>query len=47
MSGNNRIPKAEITGVYGAVMKRVSKRMFGEVPEPLEVMWHNRAVLSF
>ena len=47
MSGNNRIPKAEITGVYGAVMKRASKSMFGEVPEPLEVMWHNRAVLSF
>jgi alkylhydroperoxidase family enzyme len=46
MSSNTRIPKAEITGVYGAVMKRVSKRMFGEVPEPLEVMWHNKPVLQ-
>jgi alkylhydroperoxidase family enzyme len=45
MTGNTRVPKAEITGVYGAVMKRVGKKMFGEVPEPLEVMWHNRAVL--
>ncbi|HYO32677.1 MAG TPA: carboxymuconolactone decarboxylase family protein [Nocardioidaceae bacterium] len=42
-----RIPKAQITGIYGAVMKQFSKRMFGEVPEPLEVMWHNKAVLKF
>jgi alkylhydroperoxidase family enzyme len=41
-----RVPKAEITGIYGAVMKRVGRKMFGEVPEPLEVMWHNRAVLK-
>lgn len=41
-----RVPKAEITGVYGAVMKRVGARMFGQVPEPLEVMWHNQAVLK-
>jgi alkylhydroperoxidase family enzyme len=46
MTSSTRVPKAEITGVYGAVMKRVSKKMFGEVPEPLEVMWHNRAVLK-
>jgi alkylhydroperoxidase family enzyme len=45
MTSNTRVPKAEITGLYGAVMKRFGKRMFGEVPEPLEVMWHNRAVL--
>jgi alkylhydroperoxidase family enzyme len=47
MSSNTRIPKAELTGVYGAVMKRVGKKMFGKVPEPLEVMWHNKAVLRF
>ena len=41
-----RVPKAEITGVYGAVMKRFGRKMFGDVPEPLEVMWHNRAVLK-
>jgi alkylhydroperoxidase family enzyme len=45
MTSNTRVPKAEITGLYGAVMRRFGKRMFGEVPEPLEVMWHNRAVL--
>ena len=28
-------------------MKRFGKKIFGEVPEPLEVMWHNRPVLRF
>jgi alkylhydroperoxidase family enzyme len=47
MTSDTRIPKAEITGVYGAVLKRVGKKMFGEVPEPLEVMWHSKPVLKF
>jgi alkylhydroperoxidase family enzyme len=46
MASNTRIPKAELTGVYGALVKRMSRRMFGEVPEPAEVTWHNRKVLS-
>ena len=41
-----RIPKAEVTGLYGAVVKRFSKRLLGRVPEPLGVYWHNRAVLK-
>lgn len=41
-----RIPRAEITGLFGAMMKRFSKKMLGEVPEPLGVMWHNRPVLK-
>jgi alkylhydroperoxidase family enzyme len=45
MTGTTRIPKAEITGVYGALAKRFSKKQFGEVPDPLGVMWHNRPVL--
>ena len=45
MTSTTRIPKAEITGVYGYVVKRFSRKMLGEVPEPAEVMWHNRAVL--
>jgi alkylhydroperoxidase family enzyme len=28
------------------VLKRFSRKLFGEVPEPAEVMWHNRAVLT-
>ena len=47
MTSTTRIPKAQITGIYGAVVKQFSKKMFGEVPEPLEVMWHNRPVLTF
>lgn len=41
-----RIPPAEITGVYGAVMKKMSKRVLGEVPEALGVMWHHRPLLK-
>lgn len=40
-----RIPPTEITGIFGALAKRFSKKMLGEVPEPLGVMWHNRPVL--
>jgi AhpD family alkylhydroperoxidase len=42
---STRVPKAEITGVYGTVMKKMSKKMLGEVPDALGVMWHNRKVL--
>jgi alkylhydroperoxidase family enzyme len=41
-----RIARAEITGLYGAVVKRFSKKLLGRVPEPLGVYWHNRAVLK-
>ncbi|MFF5181394.1 carboxymuconolactone decarboxylase family protein [Micromonospora sp. NPDC000316] len=47
MTGDTRIPPAEITGLYGAVLKRVSRKMLGRVPDGLGVMWHNRPVLSF
>ena len=45
MSGTTRIPKAEITGPLGYLLKRMSRKMLGEVPEGAEVMWHNRRVL--
>jgi alkylhydroperoxidase family enzyme len=41
-----RIPKTEITGPYGALVKRFSKKLLGRVPEPLGVYWHNRPVLK-
>jgi alkylhydroperoxidase family enzyme len=47
MASRTRIPKAELTGIYGAMIKRMSRRMFGDVPEPVEVAWHNRKVLNF
>ena len=45
MTGNTRVPPTEITGLYGAVLKRFTKKMFGDVPEALGVMWHNQKVL--
>ena len=47
MAGTTRIPKAQLTGVYGAMIKRMTTRMLGGVPEPVEVVWHNRKVLRF
>jgi alkylhydroperoxidase family enzyme len=46
MTSSTRIPSAEITGVYGALAKRFSKKRLGDVPESLGVMWHNQRVLK-
>lgn len=46
MAGDTRVPKAEITGIYGGLLKRMTRRMLGEVPEAAEVMWHYPAVLK-
>jgi len=46
MSSTTRVPKAEMTGPYGYLMKRLSRKMIGDVAEPAEVMWHNRPVLN-
>lgn len=40
-----RIPKTPLTGLKGALIKRFSRRMLGEVPEGAEVMWHDPPVL--
>jgi AhpD family alkylhydroperoxidase len=47
MTSNTRIPPAELTGIYGAMVRRMSRKMFGKVPEPIGVVWHNRKVLNF
>jgi alkylhydroperoxidase family enzyme len=46
MASDVRVPPAEISGIQGALIKRVSRRKLGEVPEPLGVMWHNVPVLK-
>jgi alkylhydroperoxidase family enzyme len=46
MSGTPRIPNKEITGPYGYLLKRFSRKMLGKVPESIGVMWNNRAVLT-
>jgi alkylhydroperoxidase family enzyme len=47
MAGTTRIPKAELTGVRGAVVRRMSRKMLGDVAEPVQVAWHNKKVLAF
>jgi len=47
MASSTRIPKAELTGVYGWLVKRMSRKMLGDVAEPVEVAWHHRKVVNF
>jgi AhpD family alkylhydroperoxidase len=46
MASTTRVPPAEITGIYGSLLKTMSRRMLGQVPEGLGVMWHYPAVLK-
>src|ERR671918_603992 len=46
MASNARIPKKEITGMYGGVLKIAMRKMLGKVPESVEVMWHNPRVFK-
>lgn len=45
MATSTRVPQAEITGIFGSMVKLFTKRRFGQVPEAVGVMWHNRSVL--
>ena len=35
MASTTRVPAAEITGVQGALLKAISRRMLGQVPDAL------------
>lgn len=39
-----RVPATEITGLFGALVKRMSRKMLGQVPESAGVLWHHPAV---
>ena len=41
-----RVPRTEITGLYGGILKIAMRKMVGGVPEGAEVMWHHRAVFN-
>jgi AhpD family alkylhydroperoxidase len=45
MATTPRIPRAEISGPSGWLLKRLSRKQLGDVPEAMGVMWHNRKVL--
>jgi AhpD family alkylhydroperoxidase len=51
MPSQFRIPQARLDGAYGALMTRIAKRMWGEVPDNAYVLWHNlpvaKAVFGF
>jgi hypothetical protein len=46
MTSKTRLSPAEITGIYGAIAKRLTKKRVGQAPDSLGVMWHNRRVLQ-
>ena len=46
MTNSTRVPATEITGIYGTLIKTVSRKMVGQVPEGIAVMWHYPAVLK-
>ena len=46
MTSSTRVPPAEITGIYGTLLKTMSRRMLGQVPDAAGVMWHYPAVFK-
>ena len=46
MASSTRVPAAEITGIYGSLVKTMSRRMVGQVPDAAGVMWHYPAVFK-
>ncbi|MBD3923939.1 carboxymuconolactone decarboxylase family protein [Nocardioides cavernae] len=40
-----RVPPAEMTGAYAALVKAAIRKKLGGVPAGLQVMWHHRDVL--
>ena len=46
MTSSTRVPATEVTGVYGALVRAMTRRMFGEVPESIGVMWQHAPVLK-
>ena len=46
MASSTRVPPAEITGVYGGLLKIMMRRVFGQVPDAAGVMWHHPAIFT-
>jgi AhpD family alkylhydroperoxidase len=46
MPSKFRVPKAQITGLYGKLITAYARRTYGEVPDNLYVLWHNRPALK-
>jgi AhpD family alkylhydroperoxidase len=46
MTSTTRVPRTEITGIYGGLLKMMMRKMLGEVPEAAAVLWHHPAVFK-
>jgi alkylhydroperoxidase family enzyme len=46
MTSETRVPKADITGVYGRLVKMMTRRMLGQVPDSIGVMWQQPKVFK-
>ncbi|CAI9400490.1 carboxymuconolactone decarboxylase family protein [Nocardioides sp. T2.26MG-1] len=46
MPSTFRIPKAQVTGLYGKVMSAYARRTYGQIPDNAYVLWHHRDVLK-
>jgi AhpD family alkylhydroperoxidase len=46
MVSSTRVPATQVTGIYGALLKTMTRKMVGQVPEGVGVMWHYPAVLK-
>ncbi len=46
MTSNTRVPRTEINGIYGGLLKMAMRRMLGGVPEGAEVTWHHPPVFK-
>jgi alkylhydroperoxidase family enzyme len=46
MTTNPRVPKAELSGFQGSLLKMAVRKKIGRVPENVEVMWNHPAVFK-
>ncbi len=46
MPSTFRIPRAQVTGLYGRIMSAYARRTYGQIPDNAYVLWHNRPVLK-
>jgi AhpD family alkylhydroperoxidase len=46
MATKARVPYAEMTGIYGGLLKKAIRRKLGDVPESVGVMWNHPAVFK-
>jgi AhpD family alkylhydroperoxidase len=46
VASSTRVPAAEITGIYGSLVKTMTRRLVGQVPDSVGVMWHYPAIFK-